>query len=79
MVNKRKSWGDYTFDLLNTLLMVFMIIITFYPFWYVIMCSLSDSNNLIGDKGLMLLPNGLDFSGYKAVFSNKNILIGYRY
>ena len=26
----------------------------------------------------MLIPNGLDFSGYKAVFSNKNILVGYR-
>lgn len=78
MLKKRKSLGDRAFDVLNTLFMVAMIIITLYPFWYVIMCSISDSNNLIGDKGLMLIPNGLDFSGYKAVFSNKNILVGYR-
>lgn len=78
MLKKRKSLGDCAFDVINTLFMIVMIIITLYPFWYVIMCSISDSNNLIGDKGLMLIPNGLDFSGYKAVFSNKNILVGYR-
>lgn len=55
-----------------------MIVITLYPFWYVVTCSFSDSNNLIGDKGLMLIPNGFSLSAYKAVLNNKNILIGYR-
>lgn len=74
----KKSVGDNIFDALNILFMILMIIITLYPFWYVIMCSLSNSINLIGDKGLMLVPKGIDFSAYQSVLKNKNILTGYR-
>lgn len=74
----KKSTGDRVFNAVNVFIMLLMIVITLYPFWYVVTCSLSDSNNLIGDKGLMLIPNGFSLSAYKAVLNNKNILIGYR-
>ena len=66
------------FDCINTLFMLFLILITFYPLYYVLMCSLSESNALIGSRGIMLLPKGFSLASYKAVFSNPNILTGYR-
>lgn len=74
----KESIGERAFDFCNVLFMILMIVIMLYPFWYVITCSVSDSNNLIGDKGLMLLPKGFSLSAYEAVLKNKNILTGYR-
>lgn len=74
----RKSKGEVIFDILIVLFMLLMIVITLYPFWYVITCSFSDSNHLIGDKGLMLLPKGFSLSAYQSVLKNPNIAVGYR-
>ncbi len=74
----RKSKGEVIFDILIVLFMLLMIVITLYPFWYVITCSFSDSNHLIGDKGLMLLPQGFSLSAYQSVLKNPNIAVGYR-
>lgn len=74
----RKSKGEVIFDMLIVLFMLLMIVITLYPFWYVITCSFSDSNYLIGDKGLMLLPKGFSLSAYQSVLKNPNIAVGYR-
>lgn len=77
MVTKRTK-GEYIFDIINTLIMILMIVITFYPMYYVITCSLSNSMYLLGDKGLMLLPKGFSLESYKAVLQNPNIMTGYR-
>jgi len=70
--------AEKIFDAFNILFMLFMILITLYPFYYVITSSLSDSSYLIGDKGLMLWPKGFSLEAYKAVMRNPNILTGYR-
>ena len=77
MVTKR-TWSGKVFDIFNTLFMLFMIVITLYPFYYVITCSISDSNMIIGDKGLMLLPKGFSMGAYQMVMRNPNILSSYR-
>lgn len=77
MVYKR-TLKDKAFDAFNILFMLFMIVITLYPFWYVITCSVSDSNYLVGDKGLMLWPKGFDLASYEAVLKNPNIVSGYK-
>ncbi len=73
----KKSVGGMLFDFCNVLFMIAMIFITLYPFWYVVCCSMSNSDYLIGDKGLMLLPKGFDLSAYRQVLANPNILTGY--
>jgi putative aldouronate transport system permease protein len=73
----RKSVGEHLFDLVNTLFMIFMVIITLYPFLYVAAASLSDSNKLVGHTGILLLPAGFTLDAYKAVLENPNILTGY--
>lgn len=58
--------------------MLLMIVITLYPFYYVVMASLSGSLNLMGQEGLMLWPVGFSTDAYEMVLSNPNILTGYR-
>lgn len=76
MVGK-KSIGSKVFDVFNYILMLFMILITFYPFYYVAAGSLSDASQLVGST-FMLIPKGFSLKAYETVFSNPNILSGYR-
>ena len=73
-----KSTGEKVFDGLNGLLMLFMIMITLYPFIYVTAASLSDSKELMTHSGILLLPKGFNTMAYLLVFKNPNILTGYR-
>ncbi len=73
----KKNIGEKFFDFLNTICMIIMAIITLYPFYYVIICSISDAIQLISVKGAILMPKGFSLNAYKAVFSNPNILTGY--
>lgn len=57
--------------------MLFMIVITLYPFYYVLMASVSDSNLLIGHSGLLLAPLGFQWDAFVKVLENPNILTGY--
>ncbi len=77
MVQKRSA-GEIVFDVINVLFMLLLVFITLYPLYYVAMCSISDSGQLMGSRGMMLLPKGFSLAAYQAVFSNPNILSGYR-
>lgn len=78
MIKQKKSVGEHCFDIINVLIMIGIAVITIYPIFYVAVCSVSEGNQLIGARGLILWPKGFDLSAYKAVFSNPNIFSGYR-
>lgn len=78
MIKQKKSVGEHCFDIINILIMIGIAVITIYPIFYVAVCSVSEGNQLIGARGLILWPKGFDLSAYKAVFSNPNIFSGYR-
>lgn len=73
----KKTLGERIFDKINIVLMIFIIAITVYPVYYVVVCSLSDGNQLMNMRGLMLAPKGLNFAAYKSVVDNPNIFSGY--
>lgn len=73
-----KTVGNTIFRICNTLFLIMMVLLCAYPFYYVITCSLSDSNLLMGERGLMLLPKGFSAAAYRAVLENPNIFTGYR-
>lgn len=78
MIRKR-TIGDYIFDTLNILVMIFIIIVTLYPFLYVLFASLSDPSAMVAHNGVLLKPvGGVTFSSYKMVLGNVSILSGYR-
>ncbi len=78
MVVYKKTPMDHVFTLINTLLMIFLMIITLYPFLYVLFASLSDPNEFIAHSGTLLYPLSPNLDSYWAVLNNPNILIGYK-
>jgi len=58
--------------------MVLLMIVTLYPFWNILVSSVS-SPGAISAKGAMLIwPEGFNLNSYKLVFKNPAILTGYR-
>ena len=69
--------GERIFDVINVMLMLGLIVVTLYPFIYIVFASLSDSNMMMAHSGLLLKPLGFNLESYKAVFKNDNIITGY--
>lgn len=76
-MRKKRKAGDVIFDGANVLFMLLMIVITLYPFYYVVMGSFSDGEQLIGYRGMLLRPLGPTLNAYRAVFKNPSVLTGY--
>ncbi|WP_309121572.1 carbohydrate ABC transporter permease [Paenibacillus sp.] len=74
----RKGAASLAFDTLNVALMLVMIVITLYPFVYVLMSSLSNSMLLLSHTGLLLKPLEFTTDAYALVFRNPNIATGFR-
>ncbi len=72
-----KSSADYWFEICNTLIMSFVLIVTLYPFWYVLVGSVSTVGHLI-KNGFVLWPDGLHWDAYVQVFRNDLIPTAYR-
>ena len=78
MVEKRSA-SEHIFDTFNVILMLFIIVVTLYPFLYVLFASLSDPASMVAHSGVLLGPvGGVTFSSYEMVLSNSGIGTGYR-
>ncbi len=71
--------GFGVFPIFNGIVMVLLAVITAYPLLYVVFASFSDSVQLANCNGAFLYkPLGFSLKGYRLVFNNPNIAIGYR-
>lgn len=70
----KKSKGDIIFDIINYTIMILLAIICIYPFYYVVIASISDNIQLQFFKGILLVPQGLDFGAYKLTFEHPKLL-----
>lgn len=70
--------GEKVFDVINVIFMLAMIVITLYPLYYVVVCSVSDPKLLMGHEGPLLTWLG-DFTldGYRRTLNNPNIVGGF--
>ena len=76
---EHRTIGDHIFDNINRIIMIFIIVVTLYPFLYVLFASLSDPATLVAHSGVLLYPvGGATLASYKMVFSNSSIGSGYR-
>ncbi len=76
--NKIKvSASSRIFDVFNVLLMIAVIICTFYPMIHIVMASFSDGNLLLEHRGILFKPLDFTLGGYKMVFKDPMILRGY--
>ncbi len=74
----KRTPGEWAFDIINTVILVLVIIVTLYPFIYVLFASISNPSMMASHTGLLLWPIGFDLEAYKAVLENPNILMGYK-
>jgi putative aldouronate transport system permease protein len=68
---------EVVFDSLNVAFLFILMVVTIFPFIYVINSSISDPIILMETKGIMLLPKGIQFYAYRHVFQNPMLLRGY--
>jgi putative aldouronate transport system permease protein len=73
----KRSKGEKTFQVFNYVFLSLIIVICFYPVWYVAMASFSNSNLLTQHSGLLFAPAGFSVDAYKKVFQNPMITKGY--
>lgn len=73
----KKSRGERIFTVCNYVFLSLIILMCFYPVWYVAMASISDSSRLSSHMGLLLKPLGFSVQAYEKVFKNPMILRGY--
>ena len=84
----REPLGDRLLQLFTSLILIFVTLIVAYPILYVIASSFSDSAALnagrvyvlpmVYDREALQYMLGLDFSGYKFVFTYDDVWLGYR-
>lgn len=74
----KRSLGDKIFDSLNILFLTGLMVITLYPFLYVIFASLSVPSELVKHSGILLWPKGFYLEAYKLVIKNHMIISGYK-
>ena len=73
----KRSAGEKIFDFLNIVIMLFMIMITLYPFLYVIFGSVSTPFGFASHTGVLWKPQGFQLEAYKVVLQNDDIITGY--
>ena len=77
MVIKRTA-GERVFDTVNVIFMALIMVVTLYPFLYVLFASLSDPATMVAHSGALISPvGGVTLASYKMVLSNPSIGIGY--
>lgn len=76
MKTKMKPRKITAFDVFVTFVAILLILIVGYPLILVLSNSFSDPA-LVASGKILLLPKGFTLDGYKAVFTDKNLLTGY--
>ena len=69
----QQSTGDIVFDVCNMIFMCFVVLVTLYPFYYVIISSLNEPLDLLLGP-VYLLPRKFSIANYVYVLSDAKIL-----
>lgn len=82
MINRKSTqrkiaWDDKIFDWFCRLFLIFFVIIVAYPICFIVFASFS-SPEIVNSGKILLFPQDIQLDGYKMVFQQKDIWIGYR-
>lgn len=70
--------GSKSFDIINHVILILLIIACFYPIWYVLVASFSNSGAITANAGKLLWPQGFNIQAYIKAFQHPLILSGYK-
>lgn len=71
-----QSGSDRMFEIANNLFLLGLVLIVAYPLYYVLVASVSNPYDVYSGK-TFLLPSQFTLEGYRRVFEEKSIAIGY--
>ena len=74
---KRKTKGEFAFDIINNIFMFFIIIAMVYPFLNQLAISLSDNTSVISGR-VSLWPKGFNLDAYRKLILDKRFFIAMR-
>ena len=69
--------SDRVFNILSTTVLAIVLVLCFYPLYFVVVASFSDLN-AVNSGQTVLFPKGFHLESYRRVFQNERILTGYR-
>lgn len=74
---KRLGYRDTIFLMVVYGIVIMLSLMVLYPLWFVVIASVSDPD-LVANGQVLLFPKGITWEGYKYIFRDKRIWIGYR-
>ncbi len=77
-VKVKESFGSRLFDIVNVIILGVIAFVMLYPLWHVCMASFSYGYDLMAHTGILLRPAGFSLDGYKLVFKDPMLWVGYR-
>ncbi|WP_336771142.1 carbohydrate ABC transporter permease [Paenibacillus sp. MMO-58] len=75
---KYHSISSRAFDVMIYVLLTVLTLCCLYPIVHIIFASVSDPARLVAHKGILLKPLGLTMDGYKLIFKDNSLLVGYK-
>ena len=72
----KKPGSDQFFDFINITILLILIVIMAYPIYFVLIASVSDPT-YVNSGQFLLWPKGFSLLGYRKVFEDNRIWIGY--
>ena len=75
---KKKSLEDIVMDSVIYTLLILLLLVTFYPMWYVVVASFSNSTDITKHPGIMFWPEHFTAGAYRMVFENPLLMNGFR-
>lgn len=74
---KKKKPGDLILDLVIYIILIALVIVTFYPMWHVVVASFSTSADIAKNQGIMLWPENFALGAYTMVFKHPLLVNGF--
>ncbi|MFB9326183.1 carbohydrate ABC transporter permease [Paenibacillus aurantiacus] len=75
---KSKTLGNRSFDVGIYVLLTLLTVCCLYPILHIVFASFSDPARLVAHKGVLLKPLGFTIDGYKLIFKDDSLLVGYK-
>ena len=73
----KKTKGEKAFNVFNVIFMLIVAFLTLYPFYYVLIASLSKSADFMMYQGFLYKPLGFNIEAYRIVFRDDRIIRGF--
>ncbi|MBP3359798.1 MAG: carbohydrate ABC transporter permease [Clostridia bacterium] len=73
----KPTWQQRIFGIVNGSIMIILMIVMFYPVWYVFCASFSNANEFIAYDGVLLLPIKPTIAAYEGAFRHPLIFDSY--